>query len=950
MTKNLKNYFILISPLKIGVFLINISLLLSFVPFGQIFVLADSPTTGSITVRKNVLAPDGSDVSDNHIFPVYLGAQDPDQLSEISNVTYSNLTPGEYTINEVLDSDYEFVSFSLDNDNDYSNGAQIMVVAGQNIELTITNKQKSGKLTVIKNVVNDLDSEATTTPSDFTIKIKDSNGQEITSFSGQSSPGTEVSLNPGVYFVEETGPEGYFPSYSEDCSGGTIIITSNSQKTCTITNGQIPEGKAALTIIKVVINDNGGTATSGDFIFSMDGSLVDNRNLKIKSGETVLLPLDEYDIYEEGPSGYQLKSVSGSPGCYRYKIFLDNPGQAYTCIFTNDDIAPTITLVKEVINDNGGTATSSDFVLKIGESEVESGQTLEVIANTNITINEVNNVEGYKFVRIEGDGCPSELGGTFNLQPGQSITCTIVNDDIPPKLTLIKEVIGGTATSSDWTLYATSSNYTLSGQSPVVSDETFQAGTYTLSESGGPENYKSLGWSCQGDVQNQGNQITLGLGQEAECKITNTVVVKFHAFKFNDVLGDGVMNDDPFRRVEDSPISNWWIALIRITEPEANGQENNTSTIQVELVDLQLTRVVDLDTGTLSGGVLFENVPPGNYKIIEQKCEGWVNTKPANSFSESFFDLFIEINKPGCGLENQEEITPIRAQFDSFIDVSVDSQGNISYGTGLYDVGFGNHKLLSISDQSAIEVTQNSVTITWTTDRPGTSRVVYDTVSHTTLGSAPNYGYAFSTDEFDTDPKVTSHSVTITGLNPGTTYYYRVISSASPESVGEEISFSTLFQETRGGVLYGGGIYLSTGNSTTTTSTTTTSTTTTSSQPITVTENSSPGLNFNNNITFVPGSSISGEVVDVNTTTLEESNKSQETPTPTQTNISTPTQNDTQITEQTNRPQSSANTTLLAQITEVLFNMETIPILLFLIIFVVIIGLIITRITRKKIK
>ncbi|KKU05888.1 MAG: hypothetical protein UX08_C0001G0015 [Candidatus Collierbacteria bacterium GW2011_GWB1_45_35] len=86
---------------------------------------------------------------------------------------------------------------------------------------------------------------------------------------------------------------------------------------------------------------------------------------------------------------------------------------------------------------------------------------------------------------------------------------------------------------------------------------------------------------------------------------------------------------------------------------------------------------------------------------------------------------------------------------------------------------------------------ETGVTIVWNTDHPSTSRVIYETISHPTLGDAPNYGYAHSTVEKDDSPKVTSHAVTITGLTAGTTYYYRAVSHGSPEVVGSEKSFTT---------------------------------------------------------------------------------------------------------------------------------------------------------------
>jgi len=86
-------------------------------------------------------------------------------------------------------------------------------------------------------------------------------------------------------------------------------------------------------------------------------------------------------------------------------------------------------------------------------------------------------------------------------------------------------------------------------------------------------------------------------------------------------------------------------------------------------------------------------------------------------------------------------------------------------------------------------ISDTSVIVSWFTNVPATSRVVYDIIPHYEIGSPPNYGYAYSTVE-DAN-MVTLHEVTITGLLPGTTYYWRPISSASPDTYGEEMTFTT---------------------------------------------------------------------------------------------------------------------------------------------------------------
>ncbi|MFA5000627.1 MAG: fibronectin type III domain-containing protein [Candidatus Paceibacterota bacterium] len=83
-----------------------------------------------------------------------------------------------------------------------------------------------------------------------------------------------------------------------------------------------------------------------------------------------------------------------------------------------------------------------------------------------------------------------------------------------------------------------------------------------------------------------------------------------------------------------------------------------------------------------------------------------------------------------------------------------------------------------ISNIATSNITQTGVTITWTTDIPASSRVIYDSTSHADItgATAPNFGYVASTPETDVETKVTSHSVTISGLSPATKYYFRVLS------------------------------------------------------------------------------------------------------------------------------------------------------------------------------
>jgi hypothetical protein len=95
----------------------------------------------------------------------------------------------------------------------------------------------------------------------------------------------------------------------------------------------------------------------------------------------------------------------------------------------------------------------------------------------------------------------------------EDVTCTFVNDDKAPSLTLVKEVTndnGGTAVPGDWTLTATGYD----ADSP-------DAGSYDLSESGGPTGYTQTSLTCDNSGDTQVTSVTLGLDEDVTCTFVN---------------------------------------------------------------------------------------------------------------------------------------------------------------------------------------------------------------------------------------------------------------------------------------------------------------------------------------------------------------------------------------------------------------------------------------------
>src|SRR5207244_1155271 len=162
------------------------------------------------------------------------------------------------------------------------------IAVGQAKTCTITNSDIQPRLTVIKHVVNSFG--GTATAGNFTMTVTGASPSPGT-FPGAESPGTLVSLGAGSYSVAETGPSGYSSSFSTDC---TRSIAVGQTKTCTVTNSDI---QPRLTVTKVVLNDNGRTATVASFTLTVGTTTV-------SSGVQAGFNAGTYTVSESGPSGY----------------------------------------------------------------------------------------------------------------------------------------------------------------------------------------------------------------------------------------------------------------------------------------------------------------------------------------------------------------------------------------------------------------------------------------------------------------------------------------------------------------------------------------------------------------------------------------------------------------------------------------------------------------------
>ena len=185
-------------------------------------------------------------------------------------------------------------------------------------------------------------------------------------------------------------------------------------------------GVAKLTVVKHVVNDNGGTKTAADFTLTINGVTAVGGNTFAGSATGVakaLTTVGSYTVVEAAAPGYAQTASSGCAGTIA-------SGESKTCTITNDDVAARLTVVKQVVNNDGGTRTPADFTITISGVTAVGGNTFAGsaagVTKTLATLGPYNVTEaalpGYALKNALAD-----CSGTIAL--GQHKTCVLVNDD-----------------------------------------------------------------------------------------------------------------------------------------------------------------------------------------------------------------------------------------------------------------------------------------------------------------------------------------------------------------------------------------------------------------------------------------------------------------------------------------------------------------------------------------
>jgi len=527
-----------------------------------------------------------------------------------SGVTNTFAANQQYTVSEVaqVNGYHQDSIVCTDTDTKANLGATFTPSLAENIACTITNSDIAPQLTVIKHVVNNNGGNATA--NQFTMDVTGTNVSPNSSFAGAENPGTTVTLDAGSYSVDEHGgPSGYTKNIGQNCSG---TIALGDTVTCVITNDdQAP----TLTVVKDVTNDNGGNNTADSFTVNVNGSslsggVLSNGNLTDTYTVPNVTANTDYTVGENDPSpSYSQASLvckdNSTHNTVSNPVNLA-PGQNVTCTITNDDVAPTLSVVKNVTNDNGGTTTADKFTLRVNNGKLTGGnlsnndQTdtysfANAQANTTYTLSE-DSFFGYtagawSCTDNDTQQAVSLTNNAFSLNEGQNVTCAITNDDIAPTITVNKVIDPSNDTGLfDLSVNGKTNNFssttTGQGNGGTTGAVAVTNGDYYVSEVASANSPSALTdytttWSCDNGTTGTGttsDSFSVGSGDAVNCTFYNTrlgsiVIVKDAQpdanqwFDFTGDLGGFQLNDDGTGTLNSKLFDHLSQGTYTVTEP-----------------------------------------------------------------------------------------------------------------------------------------------------------------------------------------------------------------------------------------------------------------------------------------------------------------------------------------------------------------------------------------------
>jgi len=320
-----------------------------------ICTITNSNQPARLTLRKSVVNDLGGSAQASDFT---LSATGPTTISGetgASSVTNAEVSAGTYALSETNLPGYAAGDYSCSlNGGAPVAGNSLVLAGGDEAVCTVVNDDIAAQLTLVKTVSNS--HGGTATPANFTLTA--TGPVTISGVTGDAAV-TDAAVPAGSYVLRETNIPGYSGGdYSCAVNGGaavagnTLTLANGDAAVCTIANQDQP---ATLTLVKTLDNSHGGIAAATDFTLSATGPVAISGATGSAQVTAVTVPAGVYALSEANLPGYAAGSyscaINGAAPALGNSVTLVS-GDAAVCTIVNSDIAPAVTIRKELIDES----------------------------------------------------------------------------------------------------------------------------------------------------------------------------------------------------------------------------------------------------------------------------------------------------------------------------------------------------------------------------------------------------------------------------------------------------------------------------------------------------------------------------------------------------------------------------------------------------------------------
>ncbi len=555
---------------------------------------------GSITIVKETVP---GEVDQDFVFTTSEGLAEGNQFtlntSEESQVTFSGLEAGEYSITET-----EVPGYVLTNVSCVADGAEYIVEDNMvsiglsnttDVVCTFTNKRLP-MLTVYK-YASPLDTSFDITVENTTLATSSIFTADVAGDGEANSGNTYHYVALGDYTLTETLPEGWGANGTGGVSSSVCYKNGDASD---MDDTSISTSLAYGDVVNCIFNNTPNSILAGDKFEDMDGKGESTEGDGL-SGWTIRLfewDGDSWDFEDDTTTdaGGMFNFGNIQPG--KYLLCEQEQSSWYQSVPSDSTTPPAGAVVTSCINDvTWGSAKG----YRIEIVDVPVATTTATVDDQEVVIAEPLEgddefpgqvFDGFRF----GNYQKGSIGGIkWNDEDSNGVLCT-------EEMDANDECTEEQAPDNKWYI-AYSGPYNNGGEwtsAGTFSFTNLEPGTYTLSES------MQSGWAQTYPYLSTGNQTHTVVVQSGDHKVRNFGNVgdsTISGEKWNDVDGDGVKDEG-----ETTPGTSFTFELYKIV--------GETSTL--------------VTTQSDNDGYTFSGLLSGTYMVCEVETSGWEQTYPAD--------------------------------------------------------------------------------------------------------------------------------------------------------------------------------------------------------------------------------------------------------------------------------------------------------------------------------